>query len=335
MIWLTWRQFRTQAWVAIAALAAVAVALAVTGPHLAHLYDVSGVPGCRTNCETLTRAFLTDAKTGLIGALYWLGIGLMFVTPALIGVFWGAPLVARELETGTYRLAWNQSVTRTRWLAVKLVGVGLASMATAGLFSLAVTWWSRPLDTASMLRMTPGVFAARGIVPIGCAAFAFIVGITAGLLIRRTVAAMAVTIAVLVAAQIAMPIWVRAHLITPARTTVSLDVSAVEQMGMSENGRHLRVLAVVRQPGAWVLSNRTVTPTGKVFDGPANPQACGRDISPKTCLDWIGSLGLRQVAVYQPASRFWTLQWYEATIFLGLAALLAGFCFWWVRRRLA
>jgi hypothetical protein len=97
----------------------------------------------------------------------------------------------------------------------------------------------------------------------------------------------------------------------------------------------MKVMGTVRQPGAWVLSNRTLTTTGQEFTGPADPQACGRDISPKTCLDWLGSLKLRQVAEYQPAGRFWTLQWYEMTIFLVLAALLTGFCFWWVRRRLA
>jgi hypothetical protein len=179
------------------------------------------------------------------------------------------------------------------------------------------------------------VFAARGIVPIGYAAFAFVVGVTAGLLIRRTVPAMAVTIAVIVAAQIAMPTAVRAHLITPVRSTAALDTSAITQFQMSENGRHMKVVGTVRQPGAWVLSNKTITTTGQEFTGPADPHACGRDISPKTCLDWLGSLKLRQVAEYQPASRFWTLQWYEMTIFLGVAALLAGFCFWWVRRRLS
>ena len=40
--------------------------------------------------------------------------------PALIGAFWGAPLITREFEAGTFRLAWNQSVTRARWLAIKL-----------------------------------------------------------------------------------------------------------------------------------------------------------------------------------------------------------------------
>ena len=68
------------------------------------------------------------------------------LVPALIGIFWGAPLVARELEAGTFRLAWTQSVTRTRWLAVKIALVGLASVLAAGLLSLLVTWWSSPLD---------------------------------------------------------------------------------------------------------------------------------------------------------------------------------------------
>ena len=49
MIWLTWRQFRTQAWVAAAALAVIAVALALTGLNLAHLYDATGArPARRT-----------------------------------------------------------------------------------------------------------------------------------------------------------------------------------------------------------------------------------------------------------------------------------------------
>ena len=129
--------------------------------------------------------------------------------PALIGVFWGAPLVARELETGTYRLAWNQSVTRTRWLAVKLGLIGLAAMAAAGLLSLMVTWWSSPIDQALAARgpqraqrrnrFAPLLFGARGIVPIGYAAFAFALGVTVGVLIRRTLPAMATTLAVFVA----------------------------------------------------------------------------------------------------------------------------------------
>jgi hypothetical protein len=75
--------------------------------------------------------------------------GFLLLVPAIIGTFWAAPLLTREFEAGTFQLAWTQSVTRTRWLAAKL-GVGaLAAMATAGLFSLLLTWWSGPIDTAS------------------------------------------------------------------------------------------------------------------------------------------------------------------------------------------
>jgi hypothetical protein len=332
MTWLTWRQFRIQAGVALAALAAFAVALAVTGPNLAHLYGISGIPACHTACGPLTDSFLHQARNGTTGTLYWLGLGVMFVVPAIIGVFWGAPLIAHELEAGTYRLAWNQSVTRTRWLAVKLLGVGLAGMATASLFSLAVTWWANPIDKAGMDRMIPQVFAARGIAPIGYAAFALTLGVTAGLLIRRTLPAMAITLAVIVAAQVATP-FVRAHLMTPVHATVPLDTSAA-RFSITGDGA-MTVTGSATQPGAWVLSNQSMTTTGRVFTGPADPTVCGpRASSLQTCIDWLNSLHLRQVVSYQPGSRFWAFQWYETTIFLALAALLAGFCFWWIRRRL-
>lgn len=104
--------------------------------------------------------------------------------PGILGIFWGAPLLAREVETGTFRLAWTQSVTRTRWLAIKLAVIALTSMALAGLLALMLTWWASPIDTVNMNRFAPGVFDQRGIVAIGYAAFAFALGVTAGVLIE-------------------------------------------------------------------------------------------------------------------------------------------------------
>ena len=333
MIWLTWRQFRTQAWVALAALAALTVALAATAPGLADLYRTSGMSTCATECATVADGFLSQVMTTAAGRVYWLGIGVMFAVPALIGVFWGAPLIARELETGTHRLAWNQSVTRGRWLAVKLLGVGLVGMATVGLFSLAVTWWADPIDTAYTNRLFPEIFATRGIVPIGYAAFAFVVGVTVGTIVRRTVPAMAVTLAVVAAAQLAMPFLVRPHLIPPVHVDAAFDPSAIRSFHMNTE-REMVVLMKVEEPGAWVITNRTVTPTGELFTGPADPTVCGREAPPRSCVNWAGTLGLRQDAAYQPTSRFWAFQWLETAIFLAAATLLAGFCSWWVRRRL-
>jgi hypothetical protein len=95
-------------------LAIVAIAAALTGPHLLHLYHTT-VAGCAANgdCDTATTSFLRNDH--LLRSS--LGI-LVVVIPGIVGVFWGAPLVARELKAGTYRLAWTQSVTRTHWLAV-------------------------------------------------------------------------------------------------------------------------------------------------------------------------------------------------------------------------
>ena len=81
----------------------------------------------------VTSNFLSEMKSDAIDpVLYFARRRDPDVAPALIGIFWGAPLVTRELEAGTFRLAWNQSVTRARWMAVKLGLIGLAAMATAG-----------------------------------------------------------------------------------------------------------------------------------------------------------------------------------------------------------
>jgi hypothetical protein len=181
-------------------------------------------------------------------------------------------------------------------------------------------------------RVTPDVFGARGVVPIGYAAFAFALGVAAGALVRRTVPAMAATLAIVATAQAAMPVWIRAHLIAPVRATVPLDTSQLRQLDIT--GGHVLAVGTVHKPGAWILSNQTVTSSGAPFVAPADPAACNRNTSPKACMDWLAAQHPWQTFTYQPDSRFWPLQWYELSLFLGLAVLLGGFCFWWVRRRL-
>ena len=138
MTWLAWRQFRAQAVTAIAALAAFAVLLAATGPHLASMYAASGITGCHGgSCGQLASSFLSLVGAGIYPAVYLLGIAGIVLAPAVIGIFWGAPLIAREFEAGTFRLAWTQSITRARWLAVKLTLTGLAAMAVTAIAALA------------------------------------------------------------------------------------------------------------------------------------------------------------------------------------------------------
>jgi len=331
MIWFTWRQFRVPAVVTAVALAALGVVLVITGRSIAHMY--ADVAGCQNDCGGAIDSFLAQVRGSVSGNVYDVALMAVYALPGLIGVFWGAPLVARELETGTHRLAWNQSVTRTRWLATKLALVGAATAAATGILSAAVTVWARHIDSASADRITPMVFGARGIVPIGYALFAFALGVTAGMLIRRTVPAMAATLAVYVAAAAAMPLWIRAHLVPARHDTPALDLERMNEISIHHDNT-MRILGD-GVAGAWTTSNQTITPSGQVFTGPADPTVCGPDGSLRACNDWLNSLGLRQDLVYHPASHFWPLQWAETGVFVAVAALLTGFCFWWIRRRVA
>jgi hypothetical protein len=328
MTWFTWRQFRTRAWFTVAALAVLGVILVVIGRSIADAY-AAAVAACRGDCAASMRQFVLEARNGTNGRVYNLTTAVMYAVPALIGVFWGAPQFARELETGTHYLAWNQSVTRTRWLANKLAVIGTATVATAGLLSLAVTLWAQQVDRAAGDRIVPLVYGARGIVPIGWAVFAFVLGVTVGMLIRRTVPAMVTTLAVYIVAVSQMP---RPHLVPANHITTPLDTNHL-QLTINETGLvYVDVSSDIEPRGAWVLFNQAVTPTGKVFSGHAYPQHC-TDVD--VCREWIGTLGgLHQEITYHPGSHFWPLQWTEAGIFLAVAALLAGFCFWWTRRRL-
>jgi hypothetical protein len=350
MIWLTWRQFRAQAFTMTAALAAFGVLLAVTGPSLAGMYGTSGITGCQSqSCGQLASNFLIQSgATSIYPVVYMLGLAGVVVAPAVIGIFWGAPLIAREFETGTFRLAWTQSETRTRWLATKLALIGLVAMAVTEALSLIQTWWAAPITQAAQLT-PPGTiqfplnmgpfsllaFDAHGITPLGYAAFAFTLGVATGVLVRRTVPAMAITLAIFAAVQLAMPLGIRPHLFPPDHTTVAIgSFSGDTQIGL--NGTFAFVVDFLpSQPGAWILSSGAVNAAGQP-DGtsPADCVPLAATGSP----DWpqcLTSHGIRIAVTYEPLSRFWDFQWTETAIYLALALALTAYCFWRLVRRLS
>jgi hypothetical protein len=345
MIWLTWRQFRGQAITAAAALVVVAIALGVTGPGLVTRYDQFGLGTCHgAACTRLASNFLHYLGRGPYHTLFYAGLLLLYLVPGLIGIFWGAPLIAHELERGTHRLAWNQSVSRAQWTAIKLAMIGLAAIATAGLLSLMINWWASPIDTAMNIgqsgggftvpRLSPLAFDARGIAPLGYAAFAFALGVTAGVLIRKTLPAMAITLVIFAVVQFVMPNYVRPHLIPPVHATAPMNAYDNNEIMISSPGNTMTLVGNFSKPGAWMLSNQTVTSSGQLFTGPAGA-ACLGNSTPNACSNWINSLHLRQSVSYQPASRFWPLQFIETGIYLVLAAGLGLVCAWQVRRRRA
>jgi hypothetical protein len=342
MIWLTWRQFRTQ-FIAVVGLAASAcVVLAVTGPALARLArrDVNVYDLLSSNDRLLFNG----------------GIALLAVAPAIIGVFWGAPLVARELETGTYRMVWNQSVTRGRWLAVKLGLSVLATVVVVGALSAAITWWAHPLDGAVgsqhgslPSRLTPISFAMRGIVPVGYAVFALLLGTLLGLVLRRSLPAMALTLAIYACVQVAVPLWVRPHLAPPTSTSMVISETNIDWIS-TDGSDSWTITTKPADLRDWVLTNQTVDAHGDVAAPPSWFTGClppppGREqpggtvqAKPKpgsldNCLNKLAEAGYRQRLVYQPHNHFWRLQWAETGLYLAASVVLAGLSFRWIRRR--
>jgi hypothetical protein len=340
-----WLRSRAQAAAAALVITVVAVITAVTGPRLVRLYRAAeaGCPG-RGNCQAALAAYATQ-DTSL---RMWLGV-LVVTAPAIIGMFWGAPLVASELEDGTYRLAWTQSVTRTRWLTVRLGVAGLASMATAGLLSLLVTWWASPLDRSGLSRFA--TFGQRGIVPAGYAAFAFALGVTAGAVIRRTLPAMAITLVAFTAARMAVTYWVRPNLLSPLVLTRPADVAGYGSGGFLPLPLASPSLQLQppNLPNAWITSMGLAGKSGRGPSAAELARICpglgrggaGHGFShtraPASAVRALHECGARlsglyhEAVSYQPASRYWPLQWYELAIFLVAALILGGLALWRIR----
>jgi ABC-type transport system involved in multi-copper enzyme maturation permease subunit len=359
MIVFSWRQFRSQAIVGMAGLVVVAIVLAVTGPHLVNVYDTA-LAACKASGGQSSAC--TNPVSNADGGLRIAVTVLVMVIPALIGMFWGAPLIAHELETGTFRLAWTQSVSRLRWVLVKLGLVGLASMLVAALVSLMASWWLSPIDKANPNRFGPSSFALHGFVPGAYALFAFALAATVGLLMRRTLPAMAVTLAGFIGARLAVTYWIRPHYLSPATLTLPLSQASIG-FGFEGPGSTAQIMAQPPGiPNAWVMSAnvvdaagrapststiRTLCPNLPTAGPPPSVKASGGILGRKAsiaqasqqaqqafnhCLNTL-SAKYHAVVSYQPANRFWTFQTIETALFVVLALALAGGCAWWVRHR--
>ncbi|GAB3431333.1 ABC-2 transporter permease [Actinophytocola sediminis] len=316
MTWLTWRQFRVPAGVILAAVIVIGIILAISGASM-------------SGGEVF--ADLNFLYSGMIVVSYLL--------PAIIGIFWGAPLVTRELEAGTQSLVWNQTVTRRRWLATKLGAGVAAAVLSTGLLCLVVSWLGSPINEASGVgvaeaRISPLLFGARGFVPVGYASFAFVLGVAIGLVLRRTVTAMAVTLVVFAAVQLTVPFLARPYFMPPVEETVAITEQSVGMIRAFDAG--VDSIGVREPADVWVLTNETIAPTGNVATVlPTEIRGCliPRDVNRgagetmQSCIAGLNDLGYHQRLVYQPNEHFWPLQWIETGMFLALTALLAWFSF--------
>ncbi len=329
MLWVTWRQHRQQAIAAGAAFGALALFFAISGPAMSHTYHSSGLAACITShadCGELLNAF--DSKYASFQFL----VPLFLVLPALMGIFFGVPLIAREFEQLTFRFAWTQSIPRRRWVIAKLVTFSAATLALGAAFAALVMWWSAPLVDSHTDRFVPGIFDLRGVVPVAYMLFAIALGVALGQVIGKVLPAMGATLVGFAGVRFLITIFVRKHFVAPKHVLSS----------------GLRFDAAPR--GAWILSQNTIDRAGRIVAPGGGldfqylqshcpniplPGARGPGVSPVLGKDAVVScvekLGLRTASTFQPVSRFWTFQWMEFAIYVGMALALLGFVIWRIK----
>lgn len=329
MIWLTWRQHRGQFLIAAIVLTAFAAVLVVTGLQMRGEFDDSGLQSCleRTDlfrllprpgagCEDLAAAFASRFFNYRL-----LGLLAFTLAPLTFGVFWGAPLVAGELERGTHQLVWTQGVTRTRWALVKLVLLGAAVVLLAGAITVVVDWWMDPLNRASGERFFWLIFDQQGLVPVGYALFAFALGALAGTITRRTLRGVAVMLIAFLVIRFVVAVELRPNYVAQQERRYPV---------VGTGGPN-------RLAGDWVIGGGgpgvggVYAADGQKIKG--GQTVCGPDIADE-CRKELGA-GAYNFEIYQPADRFWTFQGIETSIFVTLACIALATTIIWVRRRIA
>jgi ABC-2 family transporter protein len=324
MAWVTWRQHRAALAGVAALLGALAAYLLITGRQMHHAY--AAVTACHPAGSIVCGNMLSDFNKA-----YWsraeATAALLQAVPALIGAFAGAPVLARELETGTFRYAWTQGFGRWRWTVAKLVTLAATVAAAAAAFSVLFSWYLGPfLADGQQTPLAPIVFDLRGIAFAAWTLAAFALGALAGMLIRRVVPAIAATLGAWAGLALAAGLYLRQHYLAPLIThnpAVDLPGSAwiISQWYTGWNGKPLSQAAISQILQGYHPATKQIGPT-----------------TSQTTVNPVGYLtqhGYTNWVSYQPASRFWPLQWIEGGWLLALSLLLIAATIWLVRRRAA
>jgi hypothetical protein len=324
MAWVTWRQHRAALVGVAALLGAVAVWLWLAGLQLHHAWAAAAA------CHPAGSFACGDLVTRFNGMDDFLANGFILqAVPALIGAFAGAPVLAREMETGTFRYAWTQGFGRWRWTLAKLVLLAVMVGAAAGAISVLFSWYYQPyfaagnqvLGLSEASPFAPGLFDLHGVAFAAWTLAAFAIGALAGMLIRRVVPAIAATLAAYAGLAFAAGGFLRQHYLTPLLTSnPNVPGSAWIISQWWTKGGHLvsqSALSQVLQQGAPPLAGK-----GGIPQAPNVTQ-------------YLNQHGYTQWTSYQPGSRFWPFQWIEGGWLLALSVLLIAATVWLVRRRAA
>jgi ABC-2 family transporter protein len=337
MAWVTWRQHRIALTGVAVFLGALAIYVWINGLELHHAYAAAAAchPATSLACSALSSRFQ-------VGAFLSNGYNLQAV-PALIGAFVGAPVLAREMETGTFRYAWTQGFGRWRWTLAKLVALAVVVAAAAGAISVLLSWYYQPSFAARNPALFPipmSTFAAtlfdlRGVAFAAWTLAAFAIGALAGMLIRRVVPAIVATLAAYTGLAFAAGLFLRPHYLPPLVTRNVFSYffnppasTFIVRQWWTKGGTTLSQSTMTQVINSTFARMMPVVHSSKEGAVAAQKQPTNLHV-----FHYLTHHGYTQWASYQPASRFWPFQWIEGGWLLALSVLLIAATVWLVRRR--
>jgi hypothetical protein len=302
LAWVSWRQYRTSAAGAAIFFAALSVYLLLMGLRIRSGY--ASVASCSLSASHMSRTCSTALT--LFGGYHVYGeatAAALLLVPVLTGVFAGAPILARELETGTFRFAWTQGAGRIRWALARLALPAVALTAAAAVFSQLFGWFYYPFFATGDSAFDPQYFELTGVALAAWTLAAFAIGALAGVLIRKVVPAIAAAMAAWAGLLLATILYLRELYQAPLTTPPNGHAPAA----------------------SWVISKWWTGPNGQRITSENQIIALINHPRP----------GYSQWMTYEPAARYWHFQLIEGGWLLGLSLLLLAATMWLVRRRAA
>ncbi len=324
LAWVTLRQRRGLLIGGGALLGVFAVYMVVMAviQHNAYAAVAACHPAAALKCQQLNNSFYRSYWGGGAGPVIAGGgaqtvSSLLFAIPVLLGAFAGAPLLARELESGTFRFAWTQGAGRTRWALSTLVLPAVVLVAATGAFTAIFYWYFWPfLADNQVSEMLPLAFALLGVAFTAWTLLAYSLAAFLGTLFRRTLPAMAVTLVGYIVLAMATALAIRPHYATPVTVRGWNNTSA------------------------WIMSQWVKAPDGQVLSQSAvnslsqhAPPSVQNSPDPDAFTTWLTQHGYTLWQSVQPDSRFWQFQLTEGTWLLAVSALLIAATVWLARRR--
>jgi ABC-2 family transporter protein len=324
LAWVGWRQHRLALGGVILLLGVVCAWMLISGLQMRSALSSFGLTDCTpltaTSCTAQEAVYVSDYYSGASTVA-----AVLQVVPILIGVLAGAPIVARELETGTFRLSWTQGCGRTRWLIARLVPLAVVLTVAAAGVSVLFSWYYQPMfQLGQGSPLSPELFGLRGVAFAGWTLLAFVLSVAAGALLRKTVPAIVAAIAAWTGLLLLTVYVLRGHYEAPLTGTGLINSTAGTGQG-----------------APWLLTQWWTAPggapasQGEISALSTQLRQAGGLPTPQAVQQWFAEQGYLKYFTYQPADRFWHFQLIEGGWLLALCLLLGAAAVWLVRRRAA